>query len=114
VMPDIALSNIIRISMAGLIKTLAKDVGKYGITVNGIMPGLIKTERIDKLAMNIAAKEGIEIKEVLHRMTSSIPAGRFGLPEEIGYLASFLASDFASYINGAIIPVDGGKLNSTL
>jgi len=114
VIPNLALSNVIRVSLAGLIRTLAKEVAIYNITVNGIMPGIIKTDRIKEIARSMAEKKGISMEESLKEIAASIPAARLGKPEEIGYLASFLASDYASYINGAIIPVDGGKLNSIL
>ncbi len=114
IIPNIALSNVVRITMAGLVRTLAKEVGMHGITVNGIMPGLIKTDRIIQLAKDRAKREGTTMEEALGALSAAIPARRLGVPEEIGYLAAFLASDFASYINGALIPVDGGKLNSTL
>jgi 3-oxoacyl-[acyl-carrier protein] reductase len=110
--PNIALSNVVRISMAGLVKTLAKEVGKYGITVNGILPGIIRTDRVVQLAKDRAVREGKTLEEALSEYTKSIPLGRLGEPEEIGYLVAFLASEYGSYINGAMIPVDGGRLNS--
>ncbi len=110
--PNIALSNVVRISMAGLVKTLAKEVGKYGITVNGIMPGIIETERMKKLAEDRAKREGKSLEDALNDYLSPIPAHRMGKAEEIGYAAAFLASDYASYINGAMLPVDGGRLSS--
>ncbi|MCK4572477.1 SDR family oxidoreductase [candidate division WOR-3 bacterium] len=110
--PNIALSNVIRISMAGLIRTLAKEVGEYGITVNGIMPGIIKTDRMIQLAKDKAEREGITTEEALDDYAKPIPIDRLGNPEEIGYMVTFLASEYASYINGALIPVDGGRLNS--
>jgi len=110
--PNIALSNVVRITMAGLVKTLSKEVGKHGITVNGIMPGIIETERMIKLAEDRAKREEISVEEAMKKYAEPIPARRLGMPEEIGYLAAFLSSEQASYINGAMIPVDGGRLNS--
>jgi 3-oxoacyl-[acyl-carrier protein] reductase len=110
--PNIALSNVVRISMAGLIRTLAKEVGEYGVTVNGIMPGIIKTGRMVQLAKDKASREGKTSEEALDDYAKPIPTGRLGNPEEIGYMVAFLASEYASYINGALIPVDGGRLNS--
>ena len=109
---NIALSNVVRITMAGLVKTLSREVGKHGITVNGIMPGMIETERMKKLAEDRAKREEISIEEAMEKYAEPIPAGRLGMPEEIGYLAAFLSSEQASYINGTMIPVDGGRLNS--
>jgi len=110
--PNIALSNVVRISMAGLVRTLAKELGPKGITVNGIMPGIIRTDRMIQLAKDRAKREGKSVKEALQEYTKPIPLGCLGKPEEIGYLVAFLASDLGSYINGAMIPVDGGRLNS--
>lgn len=110
--PNIALSNVIRISMAGLVRTLAKEVGEHKVTVNGIMPGIIKTDRMIQLARDKAEREGITTEEALDDYAKTIPIGRLGNPEEIGYMVTFLASEYASYINGAMVPVDGGRLNS--
>jgi 3-oxoacyl-[acyl-carrier protein] reductase len=108
-MPNLALSNVVRIGIAGLVRTLAREVGSYGVTVNGILPGIIHTSRVEELARDIQAREGVSYEEALSRLSSGIPAGRLGRPEEVGYLVAFLASDYASYINGAMIPVDGGR-----
>ncbi|WP_054841047.1 SDR family oxidoreductase [Thermococcus peptonophilus] len=110
--PNIALSNVVRISMAGLVRTLAKELGPKGITVNGIMPGIIRTDRMIQLAKDRAQREGKTVEEALQEYAKPIPLGRLGEPEEIGYLVAFLASDLGSYINGSMIPVDGGRLNS--
>lgn len=108
----LTLSNVVRISMAGLVRDLAREVTPHGITVNGIMPGMINTERIRELARKRAEEGGTTPQKVIEGFLSDIPAGRLGEPEEIGYLAAFLASDLASYISGAMIPVDGGRLRS--
>lgn len=110
----LVLSNTVRISMAGLVRSLAREYGPYGITVNAIMPGYIKTERIKEIAMKKARESNRDVEEIIRDMAKDIPAGRMGSPEELGYLAVFLSSDYASYINGAIIPVDGGLLKSSL
>ena len=110
--PNIALSNVVRISMAGLVRTLAKELGPKGITVNGIMPGIIRTDRMIQLARDRAGREGKTVEEALQDYAKPIPLGRLGEPEEIGYLVAFLASELGGYINGAMIPVDGGRLNS--
>ena len=110
----LVLSNTIRISIAGLVRSLAKEYGGRGITVNAIMPGYILTDRILEIAKKRAEEKNLGINEVINDMSKDIPVGRMGRPEEIGYLVAFLSSNYASYINGAIIPVDGGLLRSAL
>lgn len=110
--PNLVLSNVLRIGIAGLVRTLAKEVGGYGVTANGILPGIIHTSRVEELVRDIQQREGVSREDALRRLTSGIPSGRLGKPEEVGYLAAFLASDYAAYINGAMIPIDGGKLAS--
>lgn len=110
----LTLSNVVRISMAGLVRDLARDLAPYGITVNGIMPGMIDTERLREIAEERAKASGTSTENILKGFTSEIPAGRLGTPEEIGYLAAFLSCKYASYISGAMIPVDGARLKSSL
>ena len=112
--PSLVLSNTVRITMAGLVRTLAREYGEYGVTVNAIMPGYIKTDRVLELARERASKENKEIEDVLADITKEVPAKRMGEPIEVGYLVAFLASDKAGYINGAVIPIDGGYLRSSL
>lgn len=107
--PNLVLSNTVRLSLAGLVKSLAVEYGPYGITANGIMQGYIMTERINQLAQEEArARGGVSVDEVIKAWSKEIPAGRYGRPEEIGYLVAFLASDKAAYINGSMILIDGG------
>jgi 3-oxoacyl-[acyl-carrier protein] reductase len=110
----LTLSNSIRTSLAGLVRTLAREYARFGITVNAIMPGYIETERVRELAALRAEEKKLSVEDVIKEMSKDIPAGRMGRAEEIGYLAAFLSSDYASYINGAIIPIDGGLLKSSL
>lgn len=111
---NIALSNIVRIATAGLVKTAAIEFGPHGITANGIMQGHIETERLRAVIGDVARRRGISFEEQLGEMLREIPVGRLGRPEEIGYLAAFLASERASYINGAMILIDGGFVRATL
>lgn len=111
---NLDLSNIVRISMASLIRTAAKTLGKRGILVNGIMPGYIMTDRIKQIVKARAQKEGKSEEEVIKEMSKNIPLGRIGDPEEFANLVLFLASNLATYINGAIIPIDGGLMRSSL
>jgi 3-oxoacyl-[acyl-carrier protein] reductase len=111
---NLDLSNILRISMAGLIRTAAKQLAKKGILINGVMPGYIMTERIIQIIKERSKREGKSEEEILKVMTANIPLGRIGDPEELANVVIFLASNLATYVNGAIIPVDGGYLRSSL
>ena len=82
--------------------------GKINDFMN-ILPGFIDTDRLGGLIQTLSEKQGISKEAVTKNMISTIPAGRFGKPSEIGNLAAFLASDAGAYINGVSIPVDGGK-----
>lgn len=107
---NLVLSNSIRAAVHGLAKTLANQLGQYGITVNNVVPGYIHTDRVEHLAQLNASKTGQTVAEVLAGMGKPIPVGRIGQPKELGALVAFLASEQASYINGASIPVDGGLI----
>ncbi len=108
----LALSNSIRAAVTTWAKTLASDVGPYGITVNSVLTGYFDTDRIAQLNEKKAEKMGIEPHEVLTEMEARVPVGRIGDPKEYGYLVTFLASDKAAYITGTNIPIDGGLLKS--
>ena len=99
---NLALSNAVRPGVVGWLKTLGREVGSAGITVNTIAPGRIDTERLRALY-----GESGPPPEAL----AQIPAGRVGSPDEIAATVCFLASDQAAYISGAVVPVDGGMLN---
>jgi len=111
-LPNLALSNVLRAAVHGLAKTLSRELGPRGIRVNVVVPGKILTERAVQVAKDMAARSGKSLEEVLKETSSEIPLGRYGLPKEIGYVVAFLLSPMASYVNGAIIPVDGGLLRS--
>ena len=107
--PNLGVSNTIRAATAGWAKTLSLEVAADGITVNNILPGFIKTGRLESLIHSNAAVQKISPEELAAQMEKQIPAQRFGETKEIAALAAFLASPAASYINGTSIPVDGGK-----
>ncbi|MFA5512162.1 MAG: SDR family oxidoreductase [Candidatus Kapaibacterium sp.] len=109
---NLGVSNTVRAAMAAWAKTLSIELGAFGITVNNILPGQTATDRLNYLIENIATASGESTGEVELRMKSMIPAGRFAKPEEIAYLAVFLASEYSSFINGTSIPVDGGFVKS--
>lgn len=105
---NLMLSNALRAGVTGFSKTLAAEVAAEGVTVNTLIPGYTRTERVVELADHIAKTEGITAKEAEARWESEIPMGRIGEPREFGAMAAFLASDRASYITGQSIAVDGG------
>ncbi|MCS6866713.1 MAG: SDR family oxidoreductase [Gemmataceae bacterium] len=108
--PGLGVSNTIRGAMAAWAKTLSREVGRWGITVNNVLPGATQTARLEAIIARKAATTSRE--EVERAMKAEIPLGRFGTPEEVGGVIAFLASPAASYISGVSVPVDGGRLQS--
>ncbi len=108
----LGVSNTIRGAVAAWAKTLSRELGPFGITVNNLLPGYTSTPRLESLFNKRAADAGVTTKEISDKICSEIPAGRIGKPEEIAYAAGFLASDMAGYINGVSLPVDGGFLRA--
>lgn len=108
----LGVSNTIRGAVASWSKTMANELGKFGITVNNVLPGATSTERLTSIVGNKSAKTGKTEEEVANEMMAEIPAGRFGKPEEIAAVVAFLASPAAAYVNGTSIPVDGGRTGS--
>jgi len=107
--PGLGVSNTIRGAVASWSKTISVELASFGITVNNILPGFTETERLQSLIESKAKDAGISIKDMAAQMEQSVPSGRFANPEEPAYLAAFLASPIAAYINGASIAVDGGR-----
>ncbi|EAR02143.1 SDR family oxidoreductase [Maribacter sp. HTCC2170] len=108
----LALSNSIRAALVTWAKTLATDVAQHNITVNSVLTGYFDTERINDLNTIKAKQLEISVDEVRKSMEKQVPMKRIGDPKEYGYLATFLASEQASYITGTQIPIDGGLLKS--
>ena len=109
---NLGVSNTIRAAVAGWAKTLASELGPFGITVNNILPGATKTQRLTAIFEAKSRSTGRSFKEIETEGLNEIPAGRFAEPEELAYAAAFLASPMAGYINGINLPVDGGRLNT--
>jgi 3-oxoacyl-[acyl-carrier protein] reductase len=105
----LGVSNTIRGAVASWAKTLATELGPFGITVNNILPGMTRTTRLDSIISNRAEKSGLSIAEVTRQMEEEIPLGRIAETSEIAAATAFLATPAASYINGINLPVDGGR-----
>lgn len=106
----LGVSNTIRAAVANWAKTLATELGSFGITVNNVLPGFTKTVRADYVVASKAKASGRTEEEVMKELVAEIPAGRIGQPEEFGAAVAFLCSPAAAYINGINLPVDGGRL----
>ncbi|MDH4057386.1 MAG: SDR family oxidoreductase [Cyclobacteriaceae bacterium] len=102
---NLILSNAVRSSVVGLMKSLSNELGPYGITVNNVMPGYTQTARLEKL---------MDINPSFAEVKKEIPLGRFGMPEEFAAAVTFLASQRASYITGVSLAVDGGWIKSIM
>lgn len=108
----LGVSNTIRGAVASWSKTMANELGKFGITVNNVLPGATATVRLQSIIESKAGKTGKSIEEVTKMMKAEIPLGRFADAKELAYAIGFLASPSAAYINGINIPVDGGRVKS--
>jgi 3-oxoacyl-[acyl-carrier protein] reductase len=111
---NLILSNSLRAAVTGFARTLANEVARFGITVNNILPGFTRTDRMEELAQSTATRERISPAEVRAGWAAQIPIGRLAEPREFAALAAFLASERASYITGSSIAVDGGWIRSLL
>jgi 3-oxoacyl-[acyl-carrier protein] reductase len=109
---NLGVSNTIRGAVASWSKTLANEIGQFGITVNNILPGFTKTQRLSSLIDTIAAGKNTSAAIVSDNMEAEVPAKRFGTAQEIANVAVFLATPAAAYVNGTNIPVDGGRTGS--
>ncbi|WP_299099197.1 SDR family oxidoreductase [uncultured Winogradskyella sp.] len=108
----LGVSNTIRGAVANWSKTLANELGQFGITVNNVLPGATGTERLTQIIKNKSAKSGNTEEEAANVMKNAVPVKRFAQPEELADAITFLASERASYINGINLPVDGGRTKS--
>ncbi|HLG90438.1 MAG TPA: SDR family oxidoreductase [Alphaproteobacteria bacterium] len=109
---NLGISNALRLSLVGWSKTLAREVGRDGITANIVLPGRIATSRIKFLDEQKAKREGRSFDDVSAESEASIPLGRYGDPQEYGDVVAFIASERASYITGSVIRIDGGLIPS--
>jgi len=106
----LGVSNTIRAAVANWSRTIAGELGAFGITANTVLPGFTRTARLDSLFKGRATKNSTTVDAVEREALATIPAGRFGEASEIAAVVLFLASPAASYVNGINLPVDGGRL----
>lgn len=111
-LPNLGVSNTIRGAVASWSKTLAGELGQYGITVNNVLPGATNTIRLQAIAEAKSAKTGESVSDIFEEMAGESPMKRIAEPEEVAAAIAFLASPEASYINGINVPVDGGRTKS--
>ena len=111
---NLLLSNSLRAGLTGFARTLANEVAADGITVNNVLPGYTRTDRLEELAEMMAEKQGISASEFRGKWEQEIPMRRLGEPREFAAVVAFLASERASYITGTSIQVDGGWIKSLL
>ena len=108
--PALITSNVLRPGLAGLIKSLVTEIAP--IRINGVAPGRFDTDRVRSLDDARAAAAGVTVDVVQAQMRDRIPLGRYGDPDELGRVVAFLLSPAASYLDGVILPVDGGMIRS--
>jgi len=111
-LPNLGVSNTIRGAVASWSKTLANELGEYGITVNNVLPGATNTIRLQGIAEAKSEKTGETVSDIFEEMAMESPMKRIAQPEEVAAAIAFLASPDASYINGINLPVDGGRTKS--
>lgn len=113
-LPNLILSNSLRLGVIGLVKTLADELAPSGIRVNGICPGWTRTARVDQLLRDRAGRNSTTPEEEAAKIEAAIPLGRMGTPEEFAAAAAFLVSPAASYITGVSLLVDGGMYRGVM
>lgn len=111
---NLILSNVMRAGLAGLVKSLANELGPSGIRVNAILPGWTETERVTNILSVVASNSGTTMDEERAKRQANIPLRRMGRPEEFGDVAVFICSPAAGFMHGALIPVDGGEIRATM
>lgn len=106
----LGVSNTTRAAVANWARTLADELGPFGITVNNVLPGFTDTARLKSLLQKRADKAGVSLDDIVEQAKAGIPMKRFAEPSEIAAVVGFLASPAASYVSGVNLPVDGGRL----
>lgn len=108
-LPNLGVSNTVRGAVANWSKTLARELGPFGITVNNVLPGATDTARLNAIIERKSGQTGTAPEAVRSEMAAEVPLGRIGKTEEIAHAIAFLASPAAAYISGINLPVDGGR-----
>ncbi len=111
-LPNLGVSNTIRAAVANWAKTMANELGEFGITVNNVLPGATETERLTAIVKTKSEKTKMSVEAVREELLKEIPMKRFGKADEVANAVAFLASPAAAYINGINVPVDGGRTGS--
>jgi len=109
---NLVLSNTVRLGIAGLSKSLSRELAPHGVTSNGIIQGYVRTDRTLHLVEDRASKTGTSVEEAYKEMAKSVPLGRYAEPEEVGSLVAFIASEKGAYLNGGMFTIDGGLISS--
>jgi 3-oxoacyl-[acyl-carrier protein] reductase len=111
---NLILSNSVRAAVTGFARTLANEVAPFNVTVNNVLPGYTRTDRVEELAARNAAQRGTSREAEFEKWEREIPMGRLGDPREFAAVVAFLASERASYVTGTSVPVDGGWIKALL
>ena len=110
--PNLGVSNTIRGAVASWAKTLSRELGGDGITVNNVLPGYTRTQRLDQILADRSTATGKSRDDIANAMLASVPLGRFAEAGEIGGVIAFLCTHAAAYVNGQSLAVDGGRMQS--
>lgn len=105
----LSLSNGARAGLTGYVSGVARDVARYNVTINNLLPGQFDTDRLKSNHERFAGARGVPVEDLRERARSDIPAGRFGRPEEFGAYAAFLCSEWAGFVTGQNLLLDGGQ-----
>lgn len=110
--PNLGVSNTVRGAVASWAKTISRELGGDGITVNNVLPGYTRTRRLGQILADRSVATGKHEDEVAKGMLATVPAGRFAEAHEIGGVIAFLCTNAAAYVNGQSLAVDGGRMQS--